>query len=268
MIGYIDSSSFPVYTYGEIVMNERLSDYYIYWTPSNIGSGRFYMEGNTYYYTTHLGSFSFSGGIITESAFMYSPGCSKLTTIVTNAYEIDAYAFYSCSNISTLTANMCNVIRERAFQGCYSLKYLYLPLCDTLLTDAFANCSSLSQANLPYCEFLDIGVFDNCRTLSQVSLPKCTYIGSEAFAMCFSLSQLNLPVCSYIGDNTFYRCSALNTITLGSRSVCELGGSYVFDSAGITSSTGSIYVPASLVSRYKSAQFWSQYSTIIYPINN
>ena len=94
-----------------------------------------------------------------------------------------------------------------------------------------------------------------------------TSIGFRAFMSCSSLSQVSLPMCSYIDAAVFRYCSSLSRITIGYSSVCSLYSTNVFDDTQITSSTGSIYVPASLVDAYKSAENWSVYSNIIYPIN-
>ena len=56
----------------------------------------------------------------------------------------------------------------------------------------------------------------------------------------------------------------INLITIGYSGVCSLDGISVFDDTKITSSTGSIYVPASLVDAYKSAKNWSAYSNRIF----
>ena len=45
-----------------------------------------------------------------------------------------------------------------------------------------------------------------------------------------------------------------------------IGGSGVFYSTPIGAGNGSIYVTSSLVDAYKSAQYWSKYSSQIFPI--
>ena len=83
MIGYIDSSSFPVYTYGEMMVSSSVSPvskYYIWWTPSNISSGTFTMEGSTYNFSDYSGSFEFEGGIIQDSAFNNAWSIQTLNT--------------------------------------------------------------------------------------------------------------------------------------------------------------------------------------------
>ena len=113
------------------------------------------------------------------------------------------------------------------------------------------------------CEYIGKYAFLRCSSLLQVNLPMCSYIDVSAFFDCDSLSQVSLSVCSYIGQSAFWYCYSLSTIILGYSSVCSLYDYYVLSNTGITQSRGSIYVPASLVSAYKSANGWRQYSAII-----
>ena len=131
---------------------------------------------------------------------------------------------------------------------------------------AFESCISLSQVSLPMCSYIGNYAFNECRLLSQVSLPMCSYIGSYAFQSCGSLKQVSLPKCSYIGNYAFLFCYELNTITIGYSGICSLNNISTFEYTQITSSTGDIYVPASLVNAYKSAKNWSYFSNRIYSI--
>ena len=64
----------------------------------------------------------------------------------------------------------------------------------------------------------------------------------------------------------FDSCTNLNTIFYNcSARVCTLGNSNAFSGTGITSSTGSIFVPVSLVDAYKSATNWTYFSNVIKP---
>ena len=142
--------------------------------------------------------------------------------------------------------------------------YVSLPNCTSVSMGTFISCYELTSVSLPMCEYIGNGAFYRCTSLTQVSLPVCSYIGNNAFGYCSSLSQVSLPVCSYIGDYAFYGCSLLSIITIGYSSVCSLGGSTTFSNTQITSSTGSIYVPASLVESYKSAANWSYFKDRIF----
>ena len=135
-------------------------------------------------------------------------------------------------------------------------------MCSYIGSYAFYSCP-FSQVSLPVCSYIEDYAFGNCTSLSQVSLPVCSYIGSSAFTYCSSLSQISLPVCEVIKDAAFLGCTSLSIITLGYSGVCMLDLSIAFLNTQITSSTGRIYVPASLVSAYKSATNWSYFSAII-----
>ena len=217
-----------------------IGPYYIKWTPSS-AEGQFNVDGTTYDLSTFGGLYNWSTGIINRDAFRKN---YSIQSIETNATSIGSYAF----------------------QSCYSLSQVSLPMCSYIWGNVFEKCSSLSQVNLPMCSYIGTGALGHCKSLSQVSIPVCSYIGVTAFAYCISLSQLSLPVCSIIRDYAFIGCSSLNMITIRYSGVCSLGLN-AFESTKITSSTGSIYVPSSLVDAYKSAENWSVYSNIIYPIN-
>ena len=131
---------------------------------------------------------------------------------------------------------------------------------------AFESCISLSQVSLPMCSYIGSYAFNECKSLSQISIPMCSYIGSYAFRSCGSLKQVSLPKCSYIGNYAFLFCYELNTITIGYSGICSLNNISAFEYTQITSSTGDIYVPASLVNAYKSAKNWSYFSNRIYSI--
>ena len=162
--------------------------------------------------------------------------------------------------------NSASFVTSNAFNGKQNIKTVNLPYATSVGKNAFQSCTSLNQVSLPVCSIIMDYAFDNCRSLSQVSLPVCTSIMNDSFQNCRSLSQVSLPMCNTIGGNAFQGCTSLSIITLGYSSVCSLNGSNVFNSTQITSSTGSIYVPTSLVDAYKSATNWSYFSTQIFPI--
>ena len=275
-----------IYAYGQLVWPVTIeSSYYIKWTPSS-AEGQFNIDGTTYDLSTFSGLYYWSTGIINSSAFQNN---YSIQSIETNATSIGIRAFMSCSSLSQVSLPMCSYIGGDAFSDCSSLTKISLPMCSYIGTYAFNSCSSLSQVSLPVCSDIGGGAFRYCSSLSQVSLPICGYIGAyvfeyctsltqvslpmcefirvRAFEYCRALSQVNLPICSYIASAVFRYCSSLSRITIGYSSVCSLYSTNVFDDTQITSSTGSIYVPASLVDAYKSAENWSVYSNIIYPIN-
>ena len=174
-------------------------------------------------------------------------------------------AFGSCRSLTQVDLPMCSYIGKSAFGGCSKLTQVNLPMCNYIDSSAFITCRSMTQISLPVCTYIGDAAFFAYRPLTQVDLPMCSYIGNSAFAGCRSITQISLPVCSYIGNGAFNGCSLLSIITIGYSDMCVVG-SNTFNATPITEGTGSIYVPASLVDTYKSAETWSVFSSQIFPI--
>ena len=194
-------------------------------------------------------------------------GSIDIINLDNSASFIASYAFTNNKNIQTVNLPNCTNVEENAFIFCSNLKTVSLPECKTIELSAFYRCNLLSQITLPVCSYIGRGAFYSCISLTQIDLPMCRYIESAAFQSCKSLTQVNLTMCSYINRGVFGYCSSLSIITLGYSSVCNLATSAAFSNTQITSSTGSIYVPTSLVDVYKSAIEWSYFSTQIFPIS-
>ena len=284
------------------------TEYYIKWTPSsaegqfNIDgttydlsafSGLYYwstgiINSRAFEFNDYIQSIETNATSIGDWAFHYCDSLSQVSLPMCGYIGVDAffdcrslkqvslpvcsyigsYAFQDCHSLSKISLPVCESIEERAFGFCSSLKQVSLPVCSYIGVDAFSSCRSLSQISLPMCSYIGTGAFLRCISLSQISLPTCESIGYIAFLSCWSLAQASLPVCSYIGEYAFYNCYSLSRITIGYSGVCSLDGTSVFDGTKITSSRGSIYVPASLVNSYKKATNWSYYSRRIFPIKS
>ena len=144
-----------------------------------------------------------------------------------------------------------------------SSKFVSVPVSGPALSFSNGLVSGTTKAiESNFTSYLSVSKSD----INNVLLPECKYIYNQTFQSCTSLNQVNLPVCSYIGDGAFLNCNLFSSMTIGYSGVCSLGGSNVFSNTQITSSTGSIYVPTSLVDSYKSAPNWSYFSTQIFPI--
>ena len=249
-------------------------------------------------YATSVGNSAFQGcasltqvslpvcSYIGNSAFLVCYSLSQVSLPMCS--YIGSSAFYGCHPLSQVSLPMCSYIGNNAFQDCSKLTQVSLPVCSYIGGSAFRNCSLLTQVSLPMCSYIGNNAFQDCSSLTKVSLPMCSYISENAFRNCSlltqvslpmcsrisyytfygcnSLSQVSLPVCSIIGGSAFYGCSSLSMITIGYSSVCSLVASAALGNTQITSSTGSIYVPTSLVDAYKSATNWSYFSTQIFPI--
>lgn len=107
--------------------------------------------------------------------------------------------------------------------------------------------------------------FDFCTSLASVNLLMATHIGYCAFTDCSNLTTVSLPKATEISNYAFRYCTNLESVYLLAPSVASLVSRSVFQSTPMSLSSylgyfGSIYVPASLVSAYKTATNWSYYS--------
>ena len=234
-----------------------------------------YTQKNLTEGTIEITNIDNSASFVVNSAFT---GNKTIKTVnLPYATRVGIYAFQDCNSLNQVSLPMCSHIGDYAFNGCNSLSQVSLPMCSYIGDNAFHYCSSLSQVSLPMCSHIGGNAFRNCSSLSQVSLPVCNYIADGIFAggglnnrgtfyNCSLLTQVDLPMCSYIGSDAFRGCNNLSIITIGYSSICSLKNTGVFAGTSITSSTGSIYVPTSLVDSYKSATNWSYFYTQIFPI--
>lgn len=174
--------------------------------------------------------------VVGDGAFLY---CTKLTYVsLPNCTTVGNYAFSFCSVLPSFYLPLCTFIGYAAFQQCLSLVSVNLPNCSYIANNAFLSCDSLLFVNLPNCTFVGAGAFKSCYLLSSISLPNCSLLGGAAFAFCTNLKEVYLNRVTSVTtryDNTFSRCSNLT----------------------------SIYVPASLVDAFKTAQYWASLSSKI-----
>ena len=214
-------------------------------------------------YASKIGEISGGGGWDQKS---FTEGTIEIINLDNSASFVASSAFNK-KTIQTVNLPYATSVGNEAFASCYRLEQFSLPMCSYIGNSAFYVCRPLSQVDLPMCSYIGINAFNGCWSVSQVNLPVCNYIGNFAFTDCSYISQVNLPMCSYIGSLVFGYNNLLSIITIGYSGVCSLNNSNAFSSTKITSSTGSIYVPASLVDAYKSATNWSYFSTQIFPIS-
>lgn len=89
----------------------------------------------------------------------------------------------------------------------------------------------------------------------------CKVVGHSAFHYCTSLASAIFPAATKIENIAFYACTALKALVLRkSDSICTLAHINSLGGTPITSGTGYIYVPASLIETYKTADKWSTFA--------
>lgn len=188
--------------------------------------------------------------------------CPNIKTVDLGAYNVNSFMFSGMRSLEYVNLPSCTNVSSGGFMYCSSLKTVNIPQCSYIGSSAFYGCSSLKSIDLPLCTDVLQYAFYACSSLSYVNLPVCSYIGYNAFAFCNSLSTIDLPVCSYIGDRGFGSCYSLSTIILKYDGVCEISSMTFYADNNLTT----IYVPESLVSDYKVAQYWSSMSNKILAI--
>ena len=144
-----------------------------------------------------------------------------------------------------------------------SVIYIDLPNCSYVGNNAFQSCTSLTSIDLPNCRSIGSKAFQYCSSLQSIDLPMCSSIGSFAFQKCTSLQTIYLPKCSFIAYDGIAVVENIKAINIGTdiSTVCKLT-----NNNGFLVYRPSIFVPMSLVDAYKSAQYWSDYASLIYGI--
>lgn len=250
-------------------------DYTLTWSPTDI-SGSFIIGGEVRwlqdYSGVYNGPFLSSKVLINknELSFKYLDISAFMSTGITEVYTtlewVNEKAFQNCTSLYTVSMPYARLISAYAFSGCSNLRNVELPSAQFIAGYAFNGCRNLIKISLPEClRLTGFNVFAGCSNLQSVYLPKCKTINWNAMAYIPKLSSIELPVCQDIGESAFYSCSNLNTITLGYSGIVSHDPN-IFLGTQITQNTGSIYVPASLVLKYRSDSGWSYYSAIIQPI--
>ena len=153
--------------------------------------------------------------------------------------KLGSYAFYGCSELTSLTIPpSVTSIGVSAFAGCSGLTSFTIPSSVTSISDcAFAGCSGLTSFTIP-SSVTSIGgsAFEGCSGLTSFTIPSSvTSIEKLAFYGCSGLTSFTIPSSvTWIGDYAFYGCSGLTSFTIPS-SVTSTGWGVFQGCSGLTS---------------------------------
>ena len=140
--------------------------------------------------------------------------CSNLTSVSFPACtSIGAYAFGSCSKLTNANFPACTSIGAYAFYSCSNLTSVSFPACTSIANSAFGYCSKLTSVSFPVCKSIGNNAFSACNSLTSATFPVCTRIGAYAFTACGGLTSANFPACTSIGNNAFYACGGLTSVS-------------------------------------------------------
>lgn len=131
----------------------------------------------------------------------YPAGKVDAEYIIPNSViSIGEYAFFKCSNLSSITIpDGVTCIGEYAFSNCSSLTFITIPDGTTNIDKGvFSSCTSLTSITIPdSVTSIDDFAFSNCTSLNSITIPNSvTSIGVWAFDKCSNFA-IHAPAGSY-----------------------------------------------------------------------
>ena len=207
----------------------------------------YWIEGNLTWKLYEDGTLNISGtGAMKDYDSDDSPATQKKDSVKKVVIEDDVtsigdYAFWNCSNLTSITIpDSVTIIGNSAFYGCSSLTSLTIPNSVTSIgNSAFNACSSLTSLTIPNSvTSIEFAAFYACSSLTSLTIPNSvTSIGDSAFNACSSLTSLTIPnSVTSIGEGAFYACSSLTSITIPN-SVTSIGEGAFYACSSLTSIT-------------------------------
>lgn len=190
------------------------------------------------------------GGVVynkDKTTLILCPAGKKVATIPSSVNSIGRFAFYRCSNLTSLELpdgltsigwyafRSCSSLTGieipdgvtsidiSTFEGCSSLASVKLPNGLTSISKAaFKGCSSLANIEIPasvtsMAERWEEGAFEDCSSLTSIKIPDgVPGIGMDAFANCSSLTSIEIPASvTFIKLHAFEACDNLKDIYYG-----------------------------------------------------
>ena len=226
-------------------------------------------------YTNGKGVISFDGKVtnIGDGAFMCNETISGIT-IPDSVTKIDNNAFRWCTNLNKVDmGNNVTHIGNVAFDGCTSLTSVTIPDSVTFIgPSAFLACYNLS-------DFYGAAATEDHKGLviddtlvafapagpTEYTIPDgIKIVGEGCFNDCGNLTKVIIPATvTEIQEQAFYRCYKLATINCQPTTPPTLLMHSTYGTFDSNASDRKIYVPASSVDAYKTAENWSEYADAI-----
>lgn len=198
----------------------------------------------------------FKNTFITGAGNNLLSNCSNLTLAdLPNLESAGDSLLDSCSALTS--ANLHNLKRAgmNFIDGCTNLTSVDLTSLESAGNSVLGYCDYLTSVNLPNLTSVGNGLLNTCPSLTSVNLPNLTTAGTHLLAYCTSLTAVGFPNLTSVGGNFLSNSPKLQSIYLRSTTMCTLGGVTTLPSSV------SIYVPASLINSYKTADYWKEYAS-------
>ena len=201
------------------------------------------------------------------------------TTYKSNVYEngkgiitfegdvpyLGASVFYNCTTLSSITIpNSVSIVGDSAFQGCQNLTSVVLSNSLTSInTNAFYECKNLTEIYIPESvKEIKKSAFAKCSSLTNVNIPQnVNLIGKTSFTECNLLSSVTIGSnVTNIEEDAFCYCKNLSTVYCKPQNPPTLINSQYGGAFYNCASNLIIYVPASAIDAYTSANGWKVYA--------
>ena len=214
---------------GYILNISGTGDMYDYWASSNApwmkkreNIVKIVMDGNI----TKIGAYAFTS-------------CSRMTSVVIPESVTDiSHAFPGCSSLTSVIIPEGVTNMDGAFYNCESLVSVTIPDGVTSINEAFWGCDSLVSVTIPDTVTEMNEAFVYCESLVNVNIPKgVTDKLYDAFSGCSSLTSIIIPEnVTAIPFGAFRYCDSLNNIVIP-KSVTEIGPDAFYDCGSLTNIT-------------------------------
>lgn len=216
-------------------------------------------------------------------------GCfknAKINTLDLNFDEItevgrEAFTSGGLSSRTSLSLPKCTKIGDGAFNINSSLSSISLPLfngdltADSLYagseTGMFREDTALTGAglNLPELKTISAVMFRSCSSLDAPVFPKVTTMASGSFYGCSKLKKITFSgEVKTVTGSPFTSCPNLECVIFSGVTAVPTATGNIFNSSGIATGKGYVYVPAALLDAFQSANYWSTYRDVMRAIED